>query len=141
VTYLQILRLGVSLSLSLVLLGPAALAQNEPPAFLVGKWLVSSVATGDQVTSITLSEDGRYQGGAWGRCPGGPNGLGATRYQYRGGILTFFYPHEGRRGPDNMLEGTLQRDPAVQNQYIFAVTGGYYGGCGGNYRLKKIGEL
>jgi hypothetical protein len=40
-----------------------------------------------------------------------------------------------------MLEGTLERDPAVQNQYEFAVTGGYYGSCRGAFRLKKIGEL
>jgi hypothetical protein len=131
---------GICASMSLTLLGSDALAQEVPPAFLVGKWVVSSVATGDQLTNITLSEDGKYQGGAWGRNYGGPNGLGATRYQYKGGILAFFYPHDGR-GPDIMLEGSLRRDPAVQNQYDFSVTGGYYGTRGGAFRLKKIGEL
>jgi hypothetical protein len=71
-TFLKVF--GISGVLSLMLLGPVALAQNEPPAFLVGKWFVSSVATGEVVTNITLSEDGRYQGGAWGRCHGDRTG-------------------------------------------------------------------
>jgi hypothetical protein len=131
--------LAICALLSLTLLGPVAAAQDEPPAFLVGKWVVSSVATGDRLTDITLSEDGKYQGGAWGRNYGGPNGLGATRYKFEGGILTFFYPHEGRK-PDTMLEGSLRHDPEVQNQYEFEVTGGYYGTSDGVFRLKKIGR-
>jgi len=99
--------------------------QDAPPAFLVGRWVVSLVPTGDRLTDITLAEDGKYQWGAWGRNYGGPNGLDASRYKYDGGILTFFYPHDGRK-PDIMLEGRLT-PPGAQNQYDFEVTGGYYG--------------
>jgi hypothetical protein len=130
--------LAVCALLSLTLLGPGASAQDD--AFLVGKWVVSSVATGDRLTDITLSDDHKYQGGAWGRNYGGPNGLGATRYKFEGGILSFFYPHEGRK-PDSMLEGRLTPDSEVQNQYDFEVTGGYYGANDGAFRLKKIGRL
>jgi hypothetical protein len=120
----------------LTLLGPIAGAQDAPPAFLVGKWVVSSVNTGDRLTDVTLAEDGKYQGGSWGAAFGGPNGLGATRYKYEGGILSFFYPHDNRR-PDLMLEGTL-RPSGAENRYDFNVTGGFYGTKGGVFRLQRI---
>jgi hypothetical protein len=58
--------LAVCAFLSLALLGPIAGAQEAPPAFLVGKWVVSSVATGDRLTDITLAEDGKVPRGSLG---------------------------------------------------------------------------
>jgi hypothetical protein len=132
--------LAIYALLSLTLPGLLAAAEDKPPAFLVGKWAVSSVATGELLTSFSLFEDGSYRGGSWGRNYGGPNGLGATRYKYEGGTLTFFYPHDARN-PDIMLEGSLRPDPEGDNQYDFEVNGGYYGTRGGHFQLKKTGRL
>jgi hypothetical protein len=119
-----------------------ALAQDEPPAFLVGTWEVSSVATENVLTDITLGDQGEYKGGNWGVPFGGPNGIGATRYKYAGGILTFYYPHDARR-PDDMLVGSLKRDAKDPNRYEFKVTGGYYGqgrARGTLFRMQRTGR-
>jgi hypothetical protein len=126
--------------LSLTLSGTLVAADDRPPAALVGVWSVASAVTGETLTTISLFEDGGYRGGSWGRNYGGPNGIGATRYKFEGGVFTLFYPHDGR-SPDIMLEGSLRPDPESGARYDFDVNGGYYGTRGGHFRLTKVGRL
>ena len=88
-----------------------------------GTWEVVDPRVQTAITSIVLSNDGQYRGGPWGRDFGGPNGLGANRYQCDNGRLAFIYIQAGRARVDEMLSGVLR--PATDG-YLFRCTGGYY---------------
>jgi hypothetical protein len=104
---------------------------TAPREFTIqGTWIISDPRLGSQIgsqiTSITLSGNGEYKGGSWGRSFGGPNPLSANQYRYEDGVLSFFYigPGQPKQQPD-LLAGMVHM--LSPTQFEFTVTGGLYG--------------
>ena len=77
-------------------LSVSAEAQKIEDKYFVGKWVLTEPDVEKAITTVEMSKDGGYKGGAWGRNYGGPNGIGATRYRAeKAGELVFYYKKPG----------------------------------------------
>jgi hypothetical protein len=118
---------------------PALLVAQRADKFtIIGTWAISDSRGGGPITSVTLSGNNGYLGGAWGRDFGGPNGIGANQYRYDNDTLSFIYVMPGRARIDEMVTGNVK--VLSPSEFDFTVSGGYYGtgrNLGFVFKFKK----
>lgn len=99
------------------------LAQLALPV-LAGTWSVIDASLQAQFGVFVLPADGSFRSPPMPPNFGGPNGLGANRWNFSDGLLSFVYEAVGRRRSE-MLVGAVHS--LSNTEFTFTVVGGFYG--------------